>query len=471
VPAAAAPRCCGPTNSPHRPLGHDGLRPAPPTPPATIEDLWPKFGEFDLLVRARDYDEAAMVLYEIATTYLLTWGHADTLLEKLLRVDGKVEDPEVELAVAGLFGNAYLQLAKYEMALDALKRARGLAERLDDKENLARISLLEAGCHYSMGKVSAAARAYRDVVTAVGKLASVQGIQPDDIRTVAAAAHLGLGLCGTDQGQLPTAEGHFRRVKTLLRDLDEPRLQVQLQNEWGKLYLERGQPNVAIEHFDAGLAIAEQDSIGYRLGQGRCLLNKAKALIDRAEYKDAVDLTRTAMRIGEEIGSSALSRDSSYVRALAFLCDDELQEARDAIDAVCRTIADPVRHRAFHSAFALQGVIALRRRDYSGATEAFGQARTRARNAANTNKRDYLAWDSLGLAEAGYLLVIPHTPGELRQAVEFYRRARRYCSERGAIAHATRLLMLLPDPKGVLEEVRRAAMEAYRRDTSRKPVS
>jgi tetratricopeptide (TPR) repeat protein len=451
--------------------GADWFQSVAASAPKAIGDLWPKFGEFDLLVRARDYDEAAMVLYEIATPYLLTWGYADTLLGKLSRVDGKVSDPEVELAVAGLLGHAYQQLARHEEALAALARARGLAERQGDNENLARVSLLEAGSSYSIGKVSAAARAYRKGVTAVRELAEEQGAPPDDLRTVETAARIGLGLCGTDQGQLPTAEGHFRKAKTLLRDLDEPRLPVQLQNEWGKLHLERGQPDVAIEHFDAGLAIAAQDSIAYRLGQGRCLLNKAKALIDLTEHRDAVELTRDAMRIGEAIGNSALTRDSNDVRALALLCENELEEAQAAIDAACRTIDDPMRHRAYHSAFALQGVIALLRGDDSGASEAFGTARTRAKDAADMNQRDYLAWDSRGLAQAGYVLRFPHTPGELRQAVEFYKTARRYCSERGAIAHAARLLTLLPDPEGKLTEIRRAAMEPYLRDTSGKPAT
>jgi tetratricopeptide (TPR) repeat protein len=232
------------------------------------------------------------------------------------------------------------------------------------------------------------------------------------------------------------------------------------------LHTERGYFALAIEHLDAGLAIAMQPSMGYRIGQGECLISKAKALIDLDENQKAVGLARTAARIGSDISNVALVCDGNYVEALALLCDDELERAQSAIDAACRTIRNPVQNKVFHSVFALQGVIAIRRRDYSGAAEAFGQAQARARTAINANKRDYLAWDSRGLAAAGYVLLAPHLPEELRQAAGFYQMARRYCSERGAIAHAMRLLGQLPDPKDVLADVRRAASEPYRRNAS-----
>ncbi len=430
--------------------------------PRTIEDLWPQLGEFDLLVRAGDFDAAVGVLHEIATTYLFTWGHADEVLRHLRRVDGKVSDPEAELAVAGLMGKAHLLLAEHKAALKALHRAHTLAEGRNDPENVARISLLEAGCQYNLGQVSAAGRTYQNVLAGVPKLVSSQAIEPVGIRTIEAAARVGLGLCLTDQGLLMKAQSHYSKARALLQGLDEPRMWVQLYVEWGRLHNERGEPKAAVEYYDAGLTIARQTSLGYRLGEGQCLVNKAKALIDLRNHKMAMDLGLDAARTGKEVGSAALVRDGNYVQALALLCDDELEQAQQVIDRVCRTISDPALHSAVHSPFALQGVIALSRGDTSAASEAFGQAGTRAKTAADANKRDYLAWDCRGLAAAGYLLRAPNAlPREVQAAADLYRKARCYCSEQGAIEHATRLLNRLPDSRGVLAAVREAASTPY----------
>jgi tetratricopeptide (TPR) repeat protein len=178
----------------------------------------------------------------------------------------------------------------------------------------------------------------------------------------------------------------------------------------------------------------------------------ARARIDLDDPARALGLLETGLRIGREISNRTLQRDANYVGALAWFCMGELDSARRAIDDACRASTTEFHH----STFALQGLVALKQDDRKTALKAFGTARSHAANAHARNRRDYLAWDTSGLAAAGsvFLLVddVLH-----REAIAAYRKARRISSEDGVVAHAMRLLQGVPDPDGLLADVCLAA--------------
>jgi tetratricopeptide (TPR) repeat protein len=218
--------------------------------------------------------------------------------------------------------------------------------------------------------------------------------------------------------------------------------------------------------------------------RGRYLQGWAEVLLDQEDAERAIKVAKEAVKIGREISSATLSRDASYVLAMACLqahvlnADPEaLEAARRAVDASCDFSAGT----RGHAAFALQGVIALRQGRRDDAMDNFLQAEGFGSKALQHGARNYSALDARGLALAGLALLartradtgddlelamaslqrrlpVGDSAELLERAVQAYREARAISSHPGMVRRVKRQLDALPDLDGILIGVRRAAV-------------
>lgn len=89
----------------------------------TFDDLEPQFNEFNHLMNAEAYNEAAQLLNELELKFLTDWGEYEAI--KNLRVELLSKSMNVELSIINLIslGEAYLNLGQRDTSLTYLEKA------------------------------------------------------------------------------------------------------------------------------------------------------------------------------------------------------------------------------------------------------------------------------------------------------------------------------------------------------------
>jgi tetratricopeptide (TPR) repeat protein len=285
-----------------------------------------------------------------------------------------------------------------------------------------------------------------------------------------------------ESGAFDEATRLYEQAREIAESADQVDDQLTAQ-QWfnlGIVQVELGDHERAIRCFKQSVHCAP-DAPTMELRRGRYLQGWAEVLLDQDDADRAVKVAREAVKVSREIGSATLRRDANYVLAMALLqrhvLDDDpeaLEAARLAVDASCE-FSPGTRG---HAAFALRGLIALRRGRREDAMDGFLKAERFGRTALEHGARNYSALDSRGLALAGLALLartrLDDGDGlqlamalqlrvddsrELSElAVQAYREARTISSHSGVVRRVGRQLDALPDPDGILAGVRSVAV-------------
>ncbi|MCT4353037.1 trypsin-like peptidase domain-containing protein [Streptomyces sp. Je 1-79] len=121
----------------------------------TADDVLPQRRQFDHLVRAGDYDAAAMVLGEMGE-WLVWQGSVLGVISMHLAIDGRLTDDRSLLAHLGSFGHARLTAGPMEHAVELFTEAAGLAERLGDRWALQNAVFGLGDAYRQLGRLDAA---------------------------------------------------------------------------------------------------------------------------------------------------------------------------------------------------------------------------------------------------------------------------------------------------------------------------
>ncbi|MFJ9173884.1 trypsin-like peptidase domain-containing protein [Streptomyces sp. NPDC102360] len=120
----------------------------------TLEDIEPQRRQFDHLVRAGDYDAAALLLGEISE-WLVWHGSVLAALSMHLAVDEHIADERSRLAHLVAYGHARLSAGPMEQAVDLFTRAVDLAERLGDQRAVQKALFGLGDAHRQLGRTDA----------------------------------------------------------------------------------------------------------------------------------------------------------------------------------------------------------------------------------------------------------------------------------------------------------------------------
>jgi tetratricopeptide (TPR) repeat protein len=418
-----------------------------------LADLDPQLTEFDLLVRAQEYDTAAWILLDIDDEYLLPWGHAREVFERHRRLEGHIDDPEFARLSLGRMGSACLELADYPRAIHyyrlALKRSGTPAERKPWVTNL-------GSALFKQGKTAAAVELYEEALA----LARSTGDRRQEAKPLA-----GLSLCHRDLGDHAAALRYAEEVLKIAEAAGDLRLKTEQLGAAGALLAELGETGRAGARLEEALALAR--GLRYRLLQANCLADQAELLLDQAEDAEAANVAELALKRNQALDKLELTRQGNYLLALARLRTGDLERARLAADLA----ADCHPRRWWHPAAVVQGIILLHTGDPEEAADAFSRGVTEAEDALEEDSAPYPAHDAMGLGLVG--LALTSQPAILSEAARAFARARSRTGAPGVVGRVRRLLddLALVDQDAVTEEVRTAATGALTATAPHRPTA
>ncbi|TEU15992.1 MAG: tetratricopeptide repeat protein [Anaerolineales bacterium] len=345
----------------------------------TTADLRPQLYEFDHLVKAGDYDQAALLLDSIEAT-LSRWGHFNRLIEMRQTLLGKIPDQALEEINLGSMGVALHEVAQGNRATACFQKALKLARKAGSRQREARWlghlgknyrhqGFFEEAIRCSQQALKIASDisdqqlkgviledlgvAYRELVqheysiTCLKEALDIARESGDGARENQALGNLGVSY--SQLGQHKNAIRYLREAIEVARKAGDERGKCIWLINLGATYLDMAEYNKAIYYCQQALPIAY--NIGTRGDEGNLLAVIGRAYLAQKEYGSALEKLSAAAEIADECKISILQHASMLAMAKIYLYQDELNEALQTI-VLARQYDSPRRN---HQSAALHG--------------------------------------------------------------------------------------------------------------------
>lgn len=419
----------------------------------------------NLLAREENYEQAAR-LQILFDRYLQRWGAYQTLIEqhrqfpdsmgsrlvmlsRLHRGNACLEladyqnalvhytvageiafQSEEDADVSGVFGslaNGYFSLGEREKALTHYQYALQAARRAKRGELAAKWHNGIGRCYRAGGKIDQALEQYQLAQTLVE-----QNLEAPAVRDIEVSIAINVGFCFKIRGQLDKAIDQYRQALLAARGAGNKKGEATALGNLGDCYALQAKGEQAYRYLQQALETC--DEIGFREGKGNFLHSLAELLIDEGDYGQAVTTAREGATLGTAINRQEVIGDNNSALVRAYLCLDDLNAATMAVH-LARQPETPLKQ---HYALALQGVVALRRRESAVAQEAFRASVEQSAALLAREPRNFEALYTQGLAHYG--LALCARPAHVAKASAAYARARTVNEAAGVVARALNLL-------------------------------
>lgn len=253
-----------------------------------IDDVLPYLVEFEHLVRAEDYDEAAKLADSKALSNLLLWGHVQRREQILTQLVGKITDDALIVANDFNLGQTYRRLGRFEDAVIHYERSLDRARQQGDFEH-AGLSLLGiAHINRYLERYESAIEAYEQAMTVAH--------DADDAALIS-RAELGLGVVYHKLGEYEESRPHVDEALTYAKASDMPVLEGNCLEVLGEIHHFMGDHQQAIEALQQSIVIGQaiQDSRGETVR--RSLISLVYA--DIGQFSQSVQEQEDALSIAE----------------------------------------------------------------------------------------------------------------------------------------------------------------------------
>lgn len=260
----------------------------PATGLKVIDDLTPYLAEFEHLVRAEAYDEAARLADSKAMYSLLLWGHVQRREQILAQLTGHIGDEGLIAANDFNLGQTYRMLGRFEEAVIHYERALDRSRRLGDFSH-AGLSLL------GIGHINRYLERYESAVEAYEQALMV-GRDADDAALIS-RANLGLGVVYHRLGEYEESRPHIEEALETAKASDLPILEGNCLGVLGDIHHFMGDPEQAIEALQQAILIAE--AVQDRRGEtaSRSLISLVYA--DLGRFGEAIQAQEAALGMAE----------------------------------------------------------------------------------------------------------------------------------------------------------------------------
>ena len=243
-------------------------------------------------------------------------------LELRLRLDGEVDEAELQAILADAMDHADLPVAtRTRIALGMNAAARGNhAATIEALETALASELVTAATRpdvfFTLGYTYATAgRPGRAVELFERGLRELAEHAPDDLATkVRFSTYLSYAL--TDLGELQRARAVVAEVAASSDEITDPYTRVRLLWSMGRIALEQARPQLALENFRRAVALLEATDDTLHLARAHIACADA-AITDGNETENAVRHLRQAERL---LGSRPEADDLATVRRMQSMC-------------------------------------------------------------------------------------------------------------------------------------------------------
>jgi tetratricopeptide (TPR) repeat protein len=350
----------------------------------SITALEPQIREFNHLIRAEAYEEAASVLDEFDVDYLVWNGHAETARSMRLQLEGEIQDLRLLMLHERASGFASLVLGPTEDAISHLERMLHLAHQLQDltAEIDARSSLGDAyrrtgslekaeqvlsdaykiclersdwlagaECLFRLGLTLVYARRSREAIGHGLRMLELAELPDTVFRSISRIAYNLLALAHLYAGEPEHAKEYAQKA---LKEFSEEQALAEwkagassnprgapwnlydpvpyIHNVLGMAYLALGQIESAREEFDRSIGVARK--FHHIRPEGFALLNEARIERRIGDMSTALRLAQLSAEALEKLDPQTAAPASAFVAAIrASLLDDRRVEAVSLLDS------------------------------------------------------------------------------------------------------------------------------------------
>jgi glycosyltransferase involved in cell wall biosynthesis/tetratricopeptide (TPR) repeat protein len=290
-----------------------------------IGELWPQFGEIELLMRTQDWDQTLTVMNEIDDTYLSRWGQSYALASWREELKDVLEGPESRGANLSYLRAAARQYDGDTGGVEDINRARELARELGDRKNVIVTTIQLANLLADRGELAEAAEEYREAIDE----SQIYGQFKYE-----ANARTGLATCAAKHGDFDRAEHEMDEVARLNDEMgpspqgDDRRASQLVNQAW--LRGERGDHDTAYGLLLKARVLAERLCSDAR--SAWVLGGLAKNALAKGDNEGAIRLSQDGARIAQRLDNHRLLREINVTRGFALLAAGNLTAAAEVAE-------------------------------------------------------------------------------------------------------------------------------------------
>jgi tetratricopeptide (TPR) repeat protein len=302
-----------------------------------IEDLDPQLQEFHHLIQAERYDQACALLNGPERSYLLTWGHAASLVPLHSVLVERVRNRELQAANLDHLGEAYWRLGEAQQALRCHEQALTLARQGGHPQREARCLTNIGAAYWILGQPQEAREYHERALTIFRTLSAL------DDRWGEAHCLGNLGIAHRLLGEVREGIAYFEQHLQRARELGDRRGEVRALINLGAAYSDLGDFRNMIAYTEHALDMATRT--GDRWNEGRCIGHLGIAYRELGHTQEAMAFFEQALEIFRAIGDRRVESEVLGYLAVATARSDHLELAiRYHQEAL--TIAQDVSDRA-----------------------------------------------------------------------------------------------------------------------------
>lgn len=325
-----------------------------------LDDIAPQLAEFEHLVQAELYNQAAELLNQFDAATLLKWGHYQRLIELHERLRGKIDDPQARMNSLNRLGAAYGELGDGPNAIASMEEALALARELQDRKREGQ-TLSNMGAMYQMIAQYNRSLLYLDQAVAVlkeinfdeglmrarsnqglalhmiGRIEEAREAYDESLQLARALqnrhseAISAMNLCNVyrDLSDLPKAREFGELARVLSKEVGDPASEAVALVNLAQSASVAGDQLTALRHFEEAQALA--DSLGFErlqayarmavgtsaletgdLGRARRAIESALSFPPQPDFWPGVLLTQAIilMRMGEPEAARPILEES-----------------------------------------------------------------------------------------------------------------------------------------------------------------
>mgnify|MGYP001296077480 CR=1 FL=1 len=287
----------------------------------SLDDVQPQLREFEHRLATHDYDTAATLLLDIDMDYLQVWGHVQLVIDLHLRLEDKIESPQLIARSARSLGYCYWMLRRVELAIHHYERGLAISHDLGDTKQENNLLMGLGGAYHNIGQETLALDYYQQSL----KLAQLRGDTITESTTTS-----NIGLVYREMYAMDEALAHHHRAIKIAEDTNDiPGLSIyQVNLGLDNLYL--GRYDEAIHAFNDAIYNAQQSNAIRQLQSG--LGYSALCYWFKGELSTALDFARRARLLDVAYNNHRIAT----IHAMVAFCAGEETEARETFEYAIR---------------------------------------------------------------------------------------------------------------------------------------
>jgi tetratricopeptide (TPR) repeat protein len=300
-----------------------------PPPWRTVADVANHRQEYEHLLRAGDYDDAALILGEIGD-FLVWQGSIREVLGMHLAIRGHLHDDAAVLSHLVGYGQARHIGGPLAEAIAPLQQGVALAQKIGDRRQLERAL-------FSLGDVFRAQRRLREAVDVLGQAAALAHELGDSLHEAHSLLCLSLSYAYLDE--IPAALDVADRLHLLAKETGEATIRARTGDARSAAYIVAGRWSDAFAAAEQAVAAYEDAGVPEALGYARNV--QGIALLGLGRVAEAVAVLSRARGEGSRVESPRAEGlclyNLSWAHWLAGRHADARSTACEAVEAFRRS--------------------------------------------------------------------------------------------------------------------------------------